>query len=54
MDVPCSELTEDNRCRVHDNPDKPLICHRYPSTKEDIEDISECGYDFQPATRQWQ
>ena len=52
IDVPCSELTEDNRCRVHVSPNKPLICHLYPSSNEDVEDIPECGYDFQPANRQ--
>ena len=40
MDVPCSELTQDNQCRVHDSPMKPLICLRFPSSKEDIEDIT--------------
>ena len=47
MDVPCSELTQDNQCRVHDSPMKPLICLRFPSSKEDIEDIPDCGYGFQ-------
>ena len=37
MDVPCSELTQDNQCRVHDSPMKPLICLRFPSSKEDVE-----------------
>jgi Fe-S-cluster containining protein len=48
MDVPCSELTADNRCRVHDSPEKPLICNRFPETKEDIEDIKSCGFRFSP------
>ena len=51
MDVPCSELTTDNECRVHDSLRKPLICHRFPSSKEDIEDILECGYNFSRSTR---
>ncbi len=46
MDVACSELTADNRCRVHDSPLKPLICLRFPSSKEDVEDIANCGYSF--------
>jgi hypothetical protein len=46
MDVPCSELTPDNRCRVHGSPMKPLICLRFPSSKEDVEDIPSCGYSF--------
>ena len=46
MDVPCSELTQDNQCRVHDSPMKPLICLRFPSSKEDVEDIPSCGYSF--------
>lgn len=53
MDVPCSELTQDNRCRVHDSPQKPLICHRFPSAKEDIEDIPNCGFGFHPALPGW-
>ena len=47
MDVPCTRLTADNRCRVHNSPSKPLICHRFPSSKEDIEDIPDCGYSFE-------
>ena len=27
MDLPCSELASDNRCRMHDSSEKPLICH---------------------------
>ena len=46
VDVPCSELTTDNQCRVHDSPMKPLICLRFPSTKEDVEEIPNCGYSF--------
>jgi len=53
MDVPCSELTSENQCRVHDSPEKPFICHRFPSSKEDIEDTPECGYSFQPKSRRW-
>ncbi len=48
MDVPCSELTAENRCRVHGSPEKPLICNRFPETKEDIEDIKNCGFRFTP------
>lgn len=44
MDVPCAMLGADNRCLVHDDPDKkPLICHKYPWFKDDIE---SCGYKF--------
>ena len=46
MDVPCSELTPDNRCRVHGSPMKPLICLRFPSSKEDVEDTPSCGHSF--------
>ena len=53
MDVPCSELTSENRCRVHGSPQKPFICHRFPTSKDDIEDIPECGYSFQPVRRRW-
>jgi len=51
MAVPCSELTKDNRCRVHDSPNKPLICLRFPTTKQDIEEIPDCGYNFQSTRR---
>ncbi len=43
IDIPCSELTADNRCRVHNTPEKPLICYRYPWEPDDIE---QCGYRF--------
>ena len=46
MDVPCSELTQDNQCRVHVSPMKPLICLRFPSSKEDVEDTPSCGHSF--------
>lgn len=53
MDIPCSELTKDNLCRVHDSPNKPLICHRFPTSKGDTEDIPDCGYSFQPTKAGW-
>ncbi len=53
MDVPCSELTADNQCRVHDSPRKPFICHRFPSTLEDIEGIPDCGYGFKRVLPGW-
>ena len=43
MDLPCRELTGDNRCRVHGTPEKPLLCLKYP---EEPGDIPECGYRF--------
>ena len=46
MDIQCSELTPENKCRVQGSPEKPLICHRFPETKEDIEDIKNCGFRF--------
>lgn len=46
VDVPCSELTAENRCRVHGSSEKPLICNRFPEAKEDIEDIKKCGFRF--------
>ena len=49
LDIPCSELTSDNRCRVHGSPEKPLICNRFPETKEDLEDIKNCGFHFRPS-----
>lgn len=45
MDVPCDQLDENNKCRVHDDPDKmPLICHKYPWFKDDVE---TCGFKFE-------
>ena len=46
MNVPCSELTSDNRCQVHGSPEKPLICQRFPESPDVIEDIKNCGYQF--------
>lgn len=43
MEIPCEQLTSENVCKVHDSPDKPLICHRYPWEPDDIE---ACGYKF--------
>ena len=48
MDIPCGELTPDNRCRVHGSEEKPLICNRFPESKEDIQDIKNCGFRFKP------
>ena len=36
---------EDNRCQVHDTPEKPLSCYRYPWEPDDIE---QCGFRFLP------
>lgn len=46
IDIFCSELTPDNQCRVHNSPEKPLLCYRYPREKADLEGIKECGYKF--------
>ena len=43
--ISCSQLGTDNTCKVHDSPEKPLICHRYPREPGDIPD---CGYRFEP------
>ena len=44
MDIPCSQLTPDNRCSLHGAPEKkPLICHRYPAAPDDV---AGCGYRF--------
>ena len=44
LEIPCSRLGPDNVCGVHNTPDKPLICYRYPWEKDDIK---ECSYEFQ-------
>jgi len=48
IDIPCSELTSNKRCRVHGTEEKPLICNRFPESQEDIEDIKNCGFRFIP------
>ena len=45
IQIPCSKLGPDNECLVHDSPEKPLICHRYPWVRDDI---PECSYTFEP------
>ncbi len=35
--------------QVHNTPEKPLICYRYPWEKDDI---PECSYEFEPAPSQ--
>ncbi len=45
IDIPCSQLTPDNKCRLHETPEKkPLICHKYPWFEDDVEG---CGYRFE-------
>lgn len=49
LEIPleCDQLTEDNRCLLHDKPEtKPIICHRYPWYEDDVE---SCGYSFESA-----
>ncbi|GMT42222.1 MAG: hypothetical protein IEMM0002_0633 [bacterium] len=53
IDVPCSKLTQDNKCllhvHVHETPEiKPFICRRYPWYVDDQED---CGYSFEVSTK---
>ncbi len=47
VELPCSQLTADNQCRVHNSPEKPLLCLKYPDAPNDIE---ECGYAFERRT----
>jgi hypothetical protein len=47
--IPCSQLGPDNECKVHNMPEKPLICYHYPWEKDDI---PECSYEFEPASSQ--
>ena len=49
MDLPCSELTANNSCRLHSSSEKPLICHKFPESPGAIEDIKNCGYRFVPS-----
>ncbi len=43
LDISCNQLTKDNTCKVHDSPEKPLLCLKYP---EEPDDIEKCGYHF--------
>ncbi len=43
IDIPCDQLTDDKQCKVHDSPEKPLLCLKYP---EEPGDIPQCGYRF--------
>lgn len=45
--IPCNQLTENNECKVHDSPEKPLLCLKYP---EEPDDIPQCGYRFKKDT----
>jgi len=47
VDIPCSQLTEDNQCKVHNTSEKPLLCLKYPDAPNDI---AECGYTFERGT----
>lgn len=47
IDIPCDQLTEDNECKVHDSPEKPLLCLKYP---QEPDDIPQCGYRFKKDT----
>lgn len=43
-DIPCDRLTEDDLCSLFDKPEeKPVICHRYPWFRDDVE---QCGYKW--------
>lgn len=45
IDIPCRQLQPDNSCGLHAAPEaKPLICHKYPWFKDDVEG---CGYHFE-------
>ena len=45
LPIPCDKLGPDNACGVHNTPEKPLLCHRYPMEPPDI---TECSYRFTP------
>ncbi len=47
VELPCSQLMADNGCRVHNSPEKPLLCLKYPDAPNDID---ECGYAFERQT----
>ena len=46
LENPCSQLSIDFKCKVHNSPEKPLICNRFPRDREDLEGLKECGYRF--------
>jgi hypothetical protein len=40
--IPCDKLDAENRCALHETPEKkPVLCHRYPTGPDDI---PTCGY----------
>jgi len=50
LDIPCSQLTKDNGCLLHDKDEQPLICKKYPWFEDDIE---SCGYSFKKKESLW-
>jgi len=47
IDIPCRQLTGDQQCGVHNTPEKPLLCLKYPWAPDDIKN---CGYTFKEQT----
>ncbi len=51
IELPCDQLTRDPAgnygCKVHDSPEKPLLCLKYPQAPDDI---TQCGYQFKRET----
>ncbi len=44
LPIPCQHLTVEKTCNIHNSPDLPLICRKYPWAPDDI---SECSYTFE-------
>lgn len=43
----CAQLTDDNQCRIHDTPEFPEVCRRYPTVGDDLTCVKpECGYEI--------
>lgn len=43
----CQCLTEDNRCKAHDDPERSKICQVWPITPSNIAPFPECGWSFE-------
>lgn len=52
INAACSQLTDDNKCGIFGQPERPQTCADFPSVQEDIDLIDEwagekvCSYSF--------
>jgi Fe-S-cluster containining protein len=54
IDATCEHLTEDNRCGIFGQPERPQVCAEWPFQQEDIDLVNVwagepvCSYSFSP------